>query len=56
MHKRHFHFHSVVAGVPAGLEGVFANLRMEVSEGEMVGQFDKAAVGNDMKLIENDPR
>ena len=29
---------------------------MEVSEAEMVGQFDKAAVESDMKLIENDPR
>ena len=42
--------------VPAGLEGVFDNLRMEVSEAEMVGQFDKAGVESDMKLIENDPR
>ena len=45
-----------VVVVPAGLEGVFDNLRMEVSEAEMVGQFDKAAVESDMKLIENDPR
>ena len=42
--------------VPAGLEGVFADLKIEVSEGEMVGEFDNVVVGNDVMLNRKRPK
>ena len=42
--------------VPAGLEGVFDDLKIEVSEGEMVGQFDNVVVGNDVMLNRKRPK
>ena len=45
-----------IKSVPAGLEGFFDNLGMEVSKAEMVAQLDKAGVESDMKLIETEPK
>ena len=41
--------------VPAALEGVFDDLKIEVNEGEMVHEFDIVLVGNGVMLKENDP-
>ena len=45
-----------IKSVPAGLEGFFDNLGMEVSKAEMVAQLDKAGVESDIKLIETEPK
>ena len=41
--------------VPAGLEDVFDDLKIEVNEGDMVDEFDNVVVGNDVMLNRNDP-
>ena len=46
---------SMEAVVPAALEGVFDDLKIEVNEGEMVHEFDIVLVGNGVMLKENDP-
>ena len=47
---------SKVICVPAALEGVFDDLKIEVNEGEMVHEFDIVLVGNGVMLKENDPK
>ena len=50
------HSHVSQTGVPAGLEDVFDDLKIEVNEGEMVNEFDNVVVGNDVMLNRNDPK
>ena len=42
--------------VPASLEGVFDDLKIEVNEGEMAREFDNVLVGSGVMLKENDPK
>ena len=47
---------TVVTCVPAGLEDVFDDLKIEVNEGEMVHEFDNVVVGNDVMLNRKRPK
>ena len=45
-----------IAAVPAGLEDVFDDLKIEANEGEMVNEFDNIVVGNDVMLNRKRPK